>query len=661
MEKRSLVLGSLAVSIVAGASFGGYALSRVGVPDGPRAVGVNATPSPGALALHPPGRDRSNEPPGPFGSERADGGSDDDDRAYDFRLPSGRPTALSCEDARHIVEQVRQGLAYEPDKIAPAAFADATSDWLDPHGLWSLPEDAPALAALHDQAPTLLHELEGTRSCDAAAKVGAALAGWVGDLRGEFERARDAAMASAKDANGTSSAVGSASVARDPLPAIDTSAGGGRALARELGQRIGRWTSAAGPDALIFARSAEDRFFPTLDAAGWSRVVLAAAVRAYVPLVDPHGAWAPFDEESSVYEVDLASQPPSRLWSRPQPTAVGIRLLEGAESPLEDGDVVLALADVPTAGLPLEQIDQLGFAAADAPTGTTAMILRGDDPAPRLLTIPPPAEDDGGNPAPAASTLTVERVHLGDGEGLVIAIPDVRDDLGDELTQVIERERRTGPEPTAVLLDLRGNGGGSTDGAMDAIGIFLPGVPLFPMKRRDGTLETDRAPEPPRPQRWTGPVATLVDAATASAAEMISGALSSYRRGPSVGETTYGKGCAQEYLNDDAHAGVLRLTTLLYALPDGTPVQRIGLAPTLRIPLVGKPVTDDDDREATLPHAPPTWRGPDVRPATASSETYASWPGVPAAAIGPCKDADVCRALRALAGSGTKRVSSKAK
>ncbi len=180
-----------------------------------------------------------------------------------------------------------------------------------------------------------------------------------------------------------------------------------------------------------------------------------------------------------------------------------------------------------------------------------------------------------------------------------------------------------------MLLDLRGNGGGSTDGAMDAIGVFLPGVPLFPMKRRDGTLETDRAPEPPRAQRWTGPVATLVDAATASAAEMISGALSSYRRGPSVGETTYGKGCAQEYLNDDAHAGVLRLTTLLYALPDGTPVQRIGLAPTLRIPLVGKPVTDDDDREATLPHAPPTWRGPDVRPAAASSESYAPLAGRP--------------------------------
>ena len=76
-----------------------------------------------------------------------------------------------------------------------------------------------------------------------------------------------------------------------------------------------------------------------------------------------------------------------------------------------------------------------------------------------------------------------------------------------------------------MVLDLRGNGGGSTDGAIDALGLYLPGARLFPMKRRDGSLETDTAPEPARSDRWTGPVATLVDGSTASAAEMISGAL----------------------------------------------------------------------------------------------------------------------------------------
>ena len=64
-------------------------------------------------------------------------------------------------------------------------------------------------------------------------------------------------------------------------------------------------------------------------------------------------------------------------------------------------------------------------------------------------------------------------------------------------------------EPVGVLLDLRGNGGGSTDGAEGALSIFLPGAALFPMKRRDGEIEVDRAPRPSHV--WKGPVAALVD------------------------------------------------------------------------------------------------------------------------------------------------------
>jgi carboxyl-terminal processing protease len=167
------------------------------------------------------------------------------------------------------------------------------------------------------------------------------------------------------------------------------------------------------------------------------------------------------------------------------------------------------------------------------------------------------------------------------------------------------------------------------------------------MRSRSGAIDTDRAPEPPVDEQWTGPVATLIDSGTASAAEMLAGALAAYRRGPSVGTATYGKGCAQEYLDDDAHAGVLRLTTLLYSLPDGTPVQRVGLAPTIRFPF-GTP--DGNDREASLPHAPPLCRGPDVRDravlAHSEDGTWSAvWPSH-GGNVGPCKDADVCRALR---------------
>ena len=315
--------------------------------------------------------------------------------------------------------------------------------------------------------------------------------------------------------------------------------------------------------------------------------MLAAAVRAYVPAIDPHGAWAPLDEESSVYEVDLEAHPPQRLWDKSERTAIGLKIEGGATPPLADGDVVLSLAGVATAGLSYEQTEQLGFAASDVRPPAQAIVLRAGEKLPLTTWL-----DGNAGVAKASSTagddddeLPVERIEYGEGDAIVVAIHDVRDDLGEELTRAILREReRQGRPVDGVVLDVRGNGGGSTDGAIDALGLFIPGAPLFPMKRRDGSLETDRAPEPPGVDRWRGPVATLVDGDTASAAEMIAGALTSYRRGPTLGATTFGKGCAQEYLDDDAQAGVVRLTTLLYALPDGTPVQRVGLVPQIRFP-----------------------------------------------------------------------------
>ena len=226
----------------------------------------------------------------------------------------------------------------------------------------------------------------------------------------------------------------------------------------------------------------------------------------------------------------------------------------------------------------------------------------------------------------------------------MLKISDVPDDLGDEIASVLAQHRSAGPL-AGVVLDLRGNGGGSTDGARSAIGLFVPGVPLFPMRRRDGSLEIEQAARPPETDRWTGPAAVLVDGNTASAAEMIAGALATYRRATLLGSRTYGKGCAQEYMDDEVGAGVLRLTTLVYSLPDGTPVQKVGLLP-------GVVLGDDaaQERESSLAHAMPPWRGPDMRDRRALHDV--PWPAHNGR-VGPCDDRLVCKALRALGTSRT--------
>lgn len=565
-----------------------------------------------------------------------DEASHDDDRSYVFRIPSGEPTALSCDEARAIIEQVRAGLAYPPESVKPGPFAASAADWLDPHGLLSLSKDAPSAQALSKAAAELLADIEGKRKrgCASAEAPGAVLEAWANELRAAFDRGRAAP--------GTTSAT----VALEPIP-VATSA---REAAEELGRRAGAFEIAHGSEAKRYVDEARRRFFPPLDKGGWAKVVLASAVRAYVPLVDPHGEWAPFDEESRIYEVDLASRPPSRLWGRAALTAVGVKITESPTPPLAENDVVLSVANVATAGLPLEQVDQLGFASNDPKSTLAAIVLRNG----QIKRLELQRPEDAGAPSRGGTDLPIERIAFGDGDAIIIPIKDVRDELGDDLATAISEQRdRPGRKLTGVVLDLRGNGGGSTDGALGALSLFLPGAPLFAMKRRDGTVEIDRASVPHERDRYSGPIATLVDGATASAAEMIAGALAAYRRGPSIGSMTFGKGCAQEYVDDDAHAGVLRMTTLVYALPDGTPVQRVGLVPQIRFPFVvqGDPQTIEE-RESKLAHSAPAWSGPDVRdPAIlAQKNDDQSWPAH-GGNVGPCQEADVCKALRLIGGS----------
>ncbi|MCL2725827.1 MAG: S41 family peptidase [Polyangiaceae bacterium] len=574
--------------------------------------------------------------------------SRDDDEPYVFRIPSGEPTALSCEEARLIVEQVRMGLAYVPEAVPPAPFANATADWLDPHGLLSLAKDAPTSRAIAKAAPELLADLEGRRRrrCASALAPGAVLEAWSNELRDIFDRGRKVAAS-----------VDAKTAALEPLPLAGTA----KEIAFEIGRRIGAFEAAYGEEGRAIGDEARRHFFPPLDKDGWAKIVLASAVRAYVPLVDPHGEWAPFDEESHIYELDLVSHPPQKLWGRAVPTAVGVRVSDHTAMPFVDGDVVLSISNVATAGLPLEQVDQLGFATTESvPEATrsttsdkpalSAVVLRND----KIVLLDFGRTTGNVTVDSNPEDLPSERVTYGDGDVLVITIKDVHDDLGDDLAALITAERsRTTRKLVGIALDLRGNGGGSTDGAIGALSLFLPSAPLFSMKRRDSTIEVDRAMVPRERDRWTGPVATFVNGTTASAAEMIAGALASYRRGVSIGAPTFGKGCAQEYVDDDAHAGVLRLTTLVYALADGSPVQRVGLVPQIRFPF--QEDADDDigiEREASLARSAPPWRGPDLRDPTIKLQDT-PWPpsgGV----VGPCKEADTCRALRLL--GGPKRV-----
>jgi hypothetical protein len=132
---------------------------------------------------------------------------------------------------------------------------------------------------------------------------------------------------------------------------------------------------------------------------------------------------------------------------------------------------------------------------------------------------------------------------------------------------------------TGVILDLRGNPGGLLDEAVETASAFLDGGTVVSYTRRSGApVVLDALGK----GDVTTPLVVLVDGGTASAAEVLAGALQDRGRAVLVGSRTFGKGTVQEprALTDGS---ALELTVARYATPSGRSLDGVGLAPDIDI------------------------------------------------------------------------------
>ncbi len=183
-----------------------------------------------------------------------------------------------------------------------------------------------------------------------------------------------------------------------------------------------------------------------------------------------------------------------------------------------------------------------------------------------------------------------------------------------ELLRALGELRREGPL-VGVLIDLRGNPGGLVDEASAVADELLVTGTIFSVRRRGRVVDTVRAT--PYGALRRGPVVVLVDETTASAAELVAGALQDHHRAVIVGARTFGKGSVQSILDLPRGDG-LRLTTMRYYTPRGRAIQAQGIEPTIRVegryhPGPAAPVV----RERDLPHHLPP-EGPDSAPPPAA-------------------------------------------
>lgn len=244
-----------------------------------------------------------------------------------------------------------------------------------------------------------------------------------------------------------------------------------------------------------------------------------------------------------------------------------------------------------------------------------------------------------GTAAPTTVPVTREIIRLNPVEGVLLegGVAYVRVRSFNRLVSAQMEEqlgvlrREAGGAPRGLVLDLRGNPGGYLNQAFELCDKFLSdGVIVTTVegagRRREEQRATRSGTEP------AYPMVVLVDAHSASASEIVAGALRNRDRAVIIGERSYGKGSVQHlYTNKDD--SVLKLTVAQYLTPGDHSIQSVGIPPDIRLlptvvrppaagsvraePLVGLFWRDQVDREADLerhldnaqarPATPPAW------------------------------------------------------
>jgi carboxyl-terminal processing protease len=140
-----------------------------------------------------------------------------------------------------------------------------------------------------------------------------------------------------------------------------------------------------------------------------------------------------------------------------------------------------------------------------------------------------------------------------------------------------------------LIIDLRGNGGGSLSEALELTGLFIDRGPVVQTKDASGRVDINYDPEPGI--SYPGPLAVLVDRDSASASEIFAGAIQDYHRGIIIGEPTFGKGTVQNVIDlnrfikeSDEDHGRLKTTIAQFFRVSGGSNQHKGVVPDIIFP-----------------------------------------------------------------------------
>lgn len=176
-------------------------------------------------------------------------------------------------------------------------------------------------------------------------------------------------------------------------------------------------------------------------------------------------------------------------------------------------------------------------------------------------------------------TVTVEML---DGDVAYIQITEFDDVSVDQFTEALAVAK--GSDMKGMILDLRGNPGGSLDAVTQMCRMILPEGMIVYTENKSGEREEFTCDGKHELQV---PLVVLVDGNSASAAEIMAGAIKDHKLGTLVGTTTFGKGIVQQVL-PLRDGSAIKITISAYYTPNGSNIHGIGIAPDVECPFDGE-------------------------------------------------------------------------
>lgn len=244
---------------------------------------------------------------------------------------------------------------------------------------------------------------------------------------------------------------------------------------------------------------------------------------------------------------------------------------------LRPQDVILAINGEDAAGIKIEEA--VSKIRGEAGTDVTLTILRGGDRFDVTITR-------------AEITIPSVEWEIEDSIGILTVSRFAEDTV--ELAQKASREFISA-DVKGVVLDLRNNSGGFLSGAVDIAGLWLnKGQVVVQQRRGEEVMDTHKASN--GAVLGDLPTIVLINQGSASASEIVAGALKDHGKATILGSTSYGKGSVQE-LERLPSGGTLKVTIARWYTPNGHNIDESGIEPDIEVKLTEKDIENSDDRQ----------------------------------------------------------------